>query len=278
MPIIEVNGLKTNYLFLEGRGGPTPRPMVAFIHGLGTDSLASFYLTLAAPVTAAGIDILAYDLRGHGKTDQPPTGYTVGHFTDDLAGLLDALGIDRPAHMIGNSFGGTLAFAMQAAYPERVASVVSIESEPPTPIWATRLAETLVNVKRDLGREDTYLWVASTFSSHHARLSRLAYQRLTATSMAEEIPKGPLIELDDLQRIDCPVLSIVGDEGFQADDPYLLESMLPDCRTEIIHGQDHSVLVEAHHKVRGMLIDWVFEHHGPAGVSGPVRASGTGAG
>lgn len=262
MPIINVNGLKTNYLQVPGRCGGTPRPLMVFIHGLGTDSLASFYLTLAAPMSAAGFDILAYDLRGHGKTEQPPAGYTIGDFTADLDGLMLALGLDRPAHLVGNSFGGTLAFAMRTAYPHRVASIVSIESEPPTMAWAARLSETLANVKRDLAREDTYLWVASTFSSHHARLSRLAYQRLTATSMAEEIPLGPLLELGDLHRIDCPVLSIVGDEGFQADDPYLLESMLPDCRTEVISGQDHSVLVEAHHKVRGLLVDWVLEHHG----------------
>lgn len=266
MPIAHVNGLNINYLSLDGRTAGTgddgePRPVAVFIHGLGTDSLASFYLTLAAPVSAAGIDIVAYDLRGHGKTDQPPSGYTLGHFTDDLTGLLDTLGVDRPVHIVGNSFGGTLAFAMAAAHPERVASVVSIESEPPTPAWADRLRRTLLNVRRDLAREDTYLWLAATFGAHHARLSRLAYQRLTSTSMADEIPQGPLLELVDLDRLTCPVLTILGDEGFQADDPYLLERILPDCRTVIIGDQDHSVLVEAHREVRTLLIDWIFEQH-----------------
>jgi 3-oxoadipate enol-lactonase len=137
--------------------------------------------------------------------------------------------------------------------------VISIESEPPTHAWADRLRRTLFNVKKDLSREDTYLWLAATFGNHHARLSRLAYQRLCATTMAEEIPQGPLVDLVDLYRIECPVLTILGDEGFQSDDPYLLESILPDCRTVIIADQDHSVLVEAHREVRKLLIDWVGE-------------------
>src|SRR5512142_1677168 len=148
MPVAPVNGQTINYLRIDGQGGAESRPAVVFIHGLGTDSLASFYLTLAAPVSAAGIDVVAYDLRGHGKTDQPATGYTLGHFMDDLTGLLDSLGVDRPVHLVGNSFGGTLAFAMAANHPDRVASVISIESEPPTRAWAARLDQTLRNVRR----------------------------------------------------------------------------------------------------------------------------------
>lgn len=286
MPTTDVNGVKINYLLIDGKAGGfdasehrAGNPLVVFIHGLGTDSLASFYLTLAAPVSAAGIDILAYDLRGHGKSGQPKSGYTLDHFVGDLTGLLDALNVDRPAHLVGNSFGGTLAFAMASAHPERVASVVSIESEPPTRTWSDRLNKTLRNVERDLSREDTYLWLASTFGTHHARLSRQAYQRLTSTTMMEEIPKGRMLDLADLDQLTSPVLTILGDEGFQADDPYLLERTLPDCRTVIIKDQDHSVLVEAHREVRTILIDWVFEQHltgRPGPIVQPLRGGGPG--
>ena len=91
--------------------------------------------------------------------------------------------------------------------------------------------------------------------------------------MAEEIPRrSRFSELADLDRLTCPVLSIIGDEGFQADDPYLLQALLPDCRTVIIDGQDHSVLVEAHREVRRLVIDWVLEHHLTGDATADVTA------
>src|SRR3982750_1783457 len=99
MPIMTVNGLRTNVQLLPAGGTET----VVFLHGMGTDSLASFYLTLAPPVAAAGIDVISYDLRGHGKTERPVSGYTIKDFMADLDDLLFQLEVDRPVHLVGNS-------------------------------------------------------------------------------------------------------------------------------------------------------------------------------
>ena len=48
MPTLAANGVRINYLRIDGQGDRRPRPIVVCLHGLGTDSLASFYLTLAA--------------------------------------------------------------------------------------------------------------------------------------------------------------------------------------------------------------------------------------
>ncbi|OHV31317.1 MULTISPECIES: alpha/beta fold hydrolase [Pseudofrankia] len=266
MPTIHVNDTDIHYLHTPGRPSRNPAPTLVCIHGLGTDSLASFYLTLAAPLAAAGVDMLFYDLRGHGNSERPASGYQVNDFVADLDGLLGALDVRPPVHLIGNSFGGTVAFAFAAAHPDKVASLVSIESEPPTDQWARRVGEVLENSRRELSREETYQLISLQFGDHHARLSRQAYRRLSETSMTDEIPTGPMLDLTELSRITVPVLSIIGSDGFQADDPYQLESLLPNCQTVVIQDQDHSVLVEAHRQVRALLLDWVFAHH-PAAVT-----------
>ncbi len=46
-------------------------PVVVCVHGLLTDSLASYYFTLGPAFAAAGIDVIMYDLRGHGRSDAP---------------------------------------------------------------------------------------------------------------------------------------------------------------------------------------------------------------
>jgi pimeloyl-ACP methyl ester carboxylesterase len=259
---ILANGNTTHYQRMDAKGvDPAAAPTVVFIHGLGTDSLASFYLTLAAPVAAAGINVLAYDLRGHGRSDCPDTGYTFQHFVTDLGALLDVLEIEGPVHLVGNSFGGTVAFGHALARPEQVASIVSIESEPPTQPWADRMVQAMDYMAVQLSSEQTFLDLEAQNGAHHAKLARKAAAKLFATTMISEVWHGRLMSAEELRALPTPVLHILGGEGLQGGDPHALERALSHCRTVVIPGQDHSVLVDAHRKVRELLIPWVRGIH-----------------
>ncbi|WP_091317197.1 alpha/beta fold hydrolase [Amycolatopsis tolypomycina] len=256
MPTMTVNGLRTNVQLVPAGGTET----VVFLHGMGTDSLASFYLTLAPPVAAAGIDVISYDLRGHGKTERPERGYTLGDFVADLDDLLRQLGVDRPVHLVGNSFGGTLAYSYAVACPSRVRSIVCIESEPATEVWAEKMSAILAHTVRFLQVEESFAWIEANFSAHHRRLARLAAERITSTSMAEEVPLGPLLTWEQVAAIGCPVLSILGSHGYQADDLEALTSLLPNGELHVFEGQGHSVLVEQHREVRELVLKWIERH------------------
>src|SRR5579885_3045320 len=54
--------------------------------------------------------VIAVDLRGHGGSDAPLWRYSMDEFADDVAGLLDHLGIER-AVLVGLSMGGYILFA-----------------------------------------------------------------------------------------------------------------------------------------------------------------------
>jgi pimeloyl-ACP methyl ester carboxylesterase len=258
MPTMTVNGLSTNVQLVPAAGvGQDAAPTVVFLHGMGTDSLASFYLTLAPPVAAAGVNVISYDLRGHGKTDRPAHGYTIADFVADLADLLDQLGVRRPVHLVGNSFGGTLAFSYAAAHPDRVRSIVCIESEPATREWAAKMTQILEYTLEFLALEESYDWIEANFSAHHRRLARMAADRIMTTSIAQEVPLGPLLSLDDVAAIRCPVLSILGSEGYQSDDLQALTSLLPNGEVHVFDGQGHSVLVEQHKNVRELVLRWI---------------------
>ncbi|MGK3208783.1 alpha/beta fold hydrolase [Amycolatopsis sp. MEPSY49] len=256
MPTMTVNGLRTNVQLVPAGGTET----VVFLHGMGTDSLASFYLTLAPPVAAAGIDVISYDLRGHGKTERPERGYTLGDFVADLDDLLRQLGVDRPVHLVGNSFGGTLAYSYAVANPSRVRSIVCIESEPATEVWADKMSQILAHTVKFLQVEASFDWIEANFSAHHRRLARMAAERITSTKMAEEVPLGPLLTWEQVAAIGCPVLSILGSHGYQADDLEALTSMLPHGELHVFEGQGHSVLVEQHREVRELVLKWVERH------------------
>ncbi|WP_116206480.1 alpha/beta fold hydrolase [Amycolatopsis circi] len=256
MPTMTVNGLRTNVQLVHAGGAET----VVFLHGMGTDSLASFYLTLAPPVAAAGIDVISYDLRGHGKTERPVRGYTLADFVADLDDLLCQLGVERPVHLVGNSFGGTLAYSYAVANPARVRSIVCIESEPATESWAGKMSEILAHTVHFLQAEESYDWIEANFSAHHRRLARMAAERITSTKMAEEVPLGPLLTWEQVAAIGCPVLSVLGSHGYQADDLEALTSVLPRGELHVFEGQGHSVLVEQHREVRKLVLEWIGRH------------------
>ena len=105
-----------------GPGSP-PGGNVVALHGLASSSR---WYDLVAPLLADTHRILAPDQRGHGRTDQPPAGYDWQSVAADVVEFMDALGLDRPA-VLGHSWGGYVALALAAKFPERVSRLVLID-------------------------------------------------------------------------------------------------------------------------------------------------------
>ena len=103
-------------------------PDVVMVHGI-TGNLAVWHLNIV-PALADRFRLLTYDLRGHGYSDAPPTGYSPDDMATDLRDLLDALEIDRPV-VVGHSYGADIALYFAARWPERVREVIAIEAALP---------------------------------------------------------------------------------------------------------------------------------------------------
>jgi 2-hydroxy-6-oxonona-2,4-dienedioate hydrolase/2-succinyl-6-hydroxy-2,4-cyclohexadiene-1-carboxylate synthase len=114
-----VNGLNLHYQ-QSGSG-----PHLVLIHGL-TGSLAVWQWRVI-PALLDRFCVLTYDLRGHGLSDMPPSGYTSAEMARDLLGLLDERGIDQ-AHLVGHSFGGLVALHLAAVSPDRVSGLTISDS------------------------------------------------------------------------------------------------------------------------------------------------------
>lgn len=100
-------------------------PDVVLIHGLGASR--AFWFSRLAMTLAATHRVTIYDLRGHGYSERPASGYRVTDHADDLLGLLDALGIARAA-LIGHSLGGSTAFEVAVRHPARVSHLALLDS------------------------------------------------------------------------------------------------------------------------------------------------------
>ncbi len=77
---------------------------------------------------------IAPDLRGHGRSDKPRSGYTVDGITDDLAAVLEGLGIQEPVVLLAHSAGGLFAINFAARYPERLTKLVLVNTAAQLPL------------------------------------------------------------------------------------------------------------------------------------------------
>jgi hypothetical protein len=71
---------------------------------------------------------------------------------------------------------------------------------------------------------------------------------------------GPLLSREQVQSVRCPMIEILGSESDVVDQAELA-SLLPHCRTVVVPGQRHLLLMNAPHTVLGLLLSWIAEHH-----------------
>ena len=229
------------------------RGTVVLIHGMTSDSMASWFLTLAHPLAAAGMRVLLYDLRGHGRSERPPTGYRLDDFADDLGALVKYWGVDEPVHLFGNSFGGTVAFTYAARHPSRVAGILSIESAPPTSAWFARMARRLISAAETLADADAVV----NSRPMMARRVRDASALLAETTIGEELPNSFLPDPSEIAAIDCPVLCLYGAESAVKELASETERLLPQSRHIVIAGQKHTLLIKAPDQVSSEVLPWL---------------------
>lgn len=114
---ITVDGSVTNYHDL-GDGAP-----VLLIHGSGPGVTAWANWRLNMPELAKRFRVIAPDMFGFGYSDSKGRIEDKRVWVDQVASLLDSLGIDKVS-MVGNSFGGGITLAFMIAHPDRVERAV----------------------------------------------------------------------------------------------------------------------------------------------------------
>jgi pimeloyl-ACP methyl ester carboxylesterase len=112
---LQTNGIRLHYR----RAGAGKRAMV-LVHGV-TDSGRS-WCNFAGPL-ATRFALIAVDVRGHGLSSQPETGYSPADHVADLAGVIETLHLSKPL-MIGHSMGGGIVAQFAADHPEAPGAVI----------------------------------------------------------------------------------------------------------------------------------------------------------
>lgn len=118
-------------LYYECRGDGDPLLLLHGGLGIGADWRHVF------PSDPVGYRVVVPDLRGHGRSTMPAQGFSFRACAEDVARLLDALGIPR-VKAIGLSMGAKTLLHLATAHPARVESMVLVSATPyfPPPLRA----------------------------------------------------------------------------------------------------------------------------------------------
>jgi pimeloyl-ACP methyl ester carboxylesterase len=220
--VIDVNGMQLHY-DLHGAGRP-----ILWLHGalgLGADWRHVFS---AEP---AGCQLIAPDLRGHGRSNGAAPTYSFRQSAADVTGLLDHLGIDR-VKVIGLSGGGITALHLASIDPARVEAMVVVSAP-------ARFPEQARAIQRHFSLDGDEL---AAMRERHPRPGQI--EALAAQVRAFADGDDPAFTSDDLARITADTLIVFGDR-----DPLYPVSMA----------------VELHQAIRRSWL-WVV----PNGGHGPV--------
>ncbi|WP_293368400.1 alpha/beta hydrolase [Nevskia sp.] len=101
-------------------------PDLLFVHGLAA-SRAFWFLQYAMPLSKH-FRITLFDVRGHGYSSMPTSGYEAVKAAEDITGLLDHLGI-ASCVLVGHSYGGGVALEFAGLHPDRVEKLVVLDTK-----------------------------------------------------------------------------------------------------------------------------------------------------
>lgn len=232
------------------------------IHGL-TGNLAIWHFT-TVPVFRKQYRITTYDLRGHGKSDMPPRGYTTKDMAEDLLGLMDTLGIEK-AHLLGHSLGADIALHFALLYPDRVkklivaeagtAALVHLRKDPNWPGWEgwARAIERYGGVKAPREKWDDIdymlrqtLTIPIVFGPARGlpRRGDHLLRLLDTTTLVEDYQDSAGMTLETLSKLEHEILLIYGEDSTYMGTYDALKETLPNCIPVLVPGCEHFGILE----------------------------------
>lgn len=267
MPLITVNDINLYYEL----HGPEDKDVIVLSNGIMMSTASWFYQTAEL---SKHFRVLLYDCRGMWKSDHPEGAYSMELHADDLAGLLDALGIEK-AHIAGISYGSEISLVFALRYPEKTQSLIVIDgvSEVPLLLKLQSLPWKIAGERNDAG----LLFDTSVFlnfgedylerSEALLPLSRENFAKLNLSSFVKLMDSFTAYNItDQLKHIKRPTLIIVGEED-AIKGPKMAQIMvdrIPQAEYVVVPGAGHALCLDKPGPLNTLLLGFALKHSSQA--------------
>jgi 3-oxoadipate enol-lactonase len=257
---LTVNGVS---LAVETRG---EGPAVLFVHGYPLDRT----IWRDQIDGLEGYRRIAPDLRGMGQSDAPDLGYGMGTYADDLAALLDTLGVDDVV-LCGLSMGGYVSFEFLRRWRHRVRALILVDTRAEADgMEARRARDAAASSARESGAgaiADAMLpkLLAPATAERAPEIVERIRRMITATPVAGIV--GALAAMRDRHDstgllptlAGLPTLVIVGEEDALTppDAARRMAAAIPGARLAVVSGAGHLAPVERPSETTAAILDFL---------------------
>jgi len=245
MPLIEANGIALHYELT----GPAHGPVVAFSNSVGS----TFEMWEAQVRALSGrYRCLTYDTRGHGRSPAVGRDASIEDLADDLAGLLDALGVEK-AHVIGLSLGAMTAQAFGVRHARRTKSLVLMATAAqlgPPEAWEQRAQAVRTQGMAAIADAVLARWFTPAFAAKHGEAVASWRERFLAIDPEGYAACCAAIRDMDLREaittITAPTLIVAGADDPSTPPPLMedIRARIPDAELVVIPRAAHLLAVE----------------------------------
>jgi pimeloyl-ACP methyl ester carboxylesterase len=253
---IEANGL-TVYYEAYGKGEP-----LLLIHG-GTATSQSWASHL--PAFTEHFRVFAPDSRGHGRTDNPTGELGYRTMADDVAALIEALGLHRPL-VLGYSDGGQIALELGMRYPGLSRVLVLGGTQFRFSEAYLEEAGALLGIAEGKEADPEKLereqpeWVAHLREAH-GHVYGPGYWKTYVKQIASLWLTPLHYTPEDFAAVTDPVLLLVGDrDGVATEESVELFRLLPDAELAVAPASDHGFIEAKAGLFDALALDFLLRH------------------
>jgi 3-oxoadipate enol-lactonase len=245
-------------LYHELHGDEHAAPLI-LLEGMGGD-IPGWRRNI--PVLARELRVIAYDFRGNGNSDEPPSPVTMATFVDDTLAVLDSLGIDR-AHVYGQSFGGMVAQEIGLTRPERVRTLI---------LGCTHAGTRHVVRGKRFTVPKGEPWRSMYAPRFPERHPEHVAEDLRIGAAQPRHPEGGRRQWEAMQGFDSfdrlpglwvPTLVLHGseDQAIDVGNAELLAERIPDAELVVLEGAGHLYHSEQAEAADAAVLDFIRRHH-----------------
>ncbi len=245
------------------------RTPLVFVHGLAASSAFWFH---AAELMGGTWPVLVFDLRGHGRSSVPASGYGADDHARDLIGLLDFLKLETVS-LVGHSFGGSVALHAARRAPGRFRHLaladtrlrafqpaltpaswprwqeqralleevgLGIDEDEPEAGVSVLTAMAKLTMRAEESAEPLPRWVMEFFGQRQSRHTAGRWMELVEkTTLLQDIRREEDLSADVLSQLPLPIFGAYGEHSPILPSGKSLKEIRPDTVLKVVDGAGH---------------------------------------